>query len=241
MSLSERQSQILEGIIEEYIESAHPVASVDLVQKKQLTVSGATVRNIMSDLVRKGYLKMHHVSSGRVPTELAYRYYITKLMDESDVEVINEIAIKQKVWDDRYEIERLLKSMSCILSEVTNSLVISITEDGFITSSGFSRILDWNEFWEIDVAKSTFRLADDYDLVKSVYGKCPETEGVSVLIGRETGLAHMELVSIVFCNRKVGNTSCYVGVLGPSRTQYMKVIPVVRYVSKLLDEINDTV
>ena len=240
MSLTTRQSQILKAIIEEYIECATPIASVELVHKRQIPLSGATVRNIMSDLVRKGYLKMQHVSSGRLPTELAYRYYISELMDEPDISVLEELTIKQLVWDNRYELERLLRSATQALSETTKLLAMSLNEDGYIYHFGSSRILDEHEFLELDVAKTIFRLLDDYNLARSVFEKVPLSQGVSVLIGREIGIANLEPVSMIFVNKKIDNKNCSLGVIGPSRARYYKVIPIVRYISSLFDDINDS-
>ena len=240
MNLTTRQSEILKAIIEDYIESAQPVASIELVERRNLKISGATVRNIMADLVRKGYLQMLHVSSGRVPSELAYRYYISELMDERDVSVLDELSIKQKVWNDRYELERLLCNISNALSETTSSLAFAMTTDGFASYAGTSHLLDMPEFYEIDVAKSVFKLIDDYQLSLSIYEKTAKPNMVTVLIGREIGLANMEPVSIVVTNCNIENKTCYIGVIGPSRTDYCKLIPLIRHVAELVDEINET-
>ena len=105
MPLTTRQNEILKAIIEEHIECAQPIASIELVKKRGLRVCGATVRNIMSDLVKLGYLKMVHVSSGRTPTDRAYRHYISELMSEDELSVLEEVAIKQKIMSERYELE----------------------------------------------------------------------------------------------------------------------------------------
>lgn len=240
MSLNSRQSQILKAIIEDFIEYAQPVASVELVERRHIPLSGATVRNIMSDLVRKGYLKMVHVSSGRLPTELAYRYYISELMEEPEISVLEELALKQMVWNNRYELERLLRSSCVALADATSLLSVALNDDGFIFYSGASKILEDSEFYELNVTKSVFRLLDDYNLAKSVFDKVDNPQGVIVLIGREIGLAHMETLSIVYVSKVIDGKKCYLGIVGPARLKYQKVIPVIRYMSHLLDEINDT-
>jgi len=239
MSLNTRQAQILKAIIEEYIELAQPIASVDLVQRRGIPLSGATVRNVMSHLVRKGYLKMQHISSGRFPTELAYRYYIANLMEEPDLSVLEEVSIKQKLLQEKYEVEKFLRDITNILSESTNCLSIALTENNFLSYTGSSKILEDLEFLEINVMKAVLRLVDDYKLAKSVFDKVPHNEGVAILIGREIGLAHMEPVSIIFTCKNVGGLQCYFGVIGPSRIRYNKVIPIIRYVSQLFDEFNE--
>lgn len=239
MSLTNRQSEILKAIIEEYITCAQPIASVELVEKRDLNVSGATVRNIMADLVRLGYLSMIHVSSGRRPTDRAYRYYISELMNEDIISVLDEVSLKQKVWDVRYELERLLANSAKALSEASNAITISLTDDGFMSYYGASKIFDMPEFYEIDVTRSVFRIIDDYNLAKSILSKTADSNNVSVLIGREIGLANMEPISVISTACKLGGKTCYIGVLGPSRIQYNRVIPLVRYAAELLNEVGE--
>lgn len=242
MTLTPRQSEILKAIIEEYIESAQPIASVELVERRGLGVSGATVRNIMSALVRQGYLRMLHVSSGRTPTDVAYRYYITELMDHNpEVSVIDELNLKQKVLETRFETERMLKKSVDALSESTNMLAFALTSDEFITYTGASKILDLPEFYEIDATKSVLRFVDDYRLARSVVEKHIVNPGaVSVLIGREIGLANMDSVSIVFSMVRTSSRNIYFGVIGPARMQYQKTIPLVRYMAGVIGDIAGT-
>jgi len=80
--LSERQSRILELVVREYVEAASPVGSQLIYRKHRLNASPATIRNEMADLEEHGYLSHPHTSSGRVPTEQGYRYYVETLMEE---------------------------------------------------------------------------------------------------------------------------------------------------------------
>ena len=77
--LSKRQNDILKLIVTEYIKLAHPVSSSLICDK--LNCSSATVRNEMMVLEENGYLLKTHTSSGRVPSELGYRYYVDNLME----------------------------------------------------------------------------------------------------------------------------------------------------------------
>lgn len=79
MDLDERKRKILSAIVSAYIETGEPVGSKTLIDRENLTVSSATVRNEMSELERLGYLKKTHTSSGRVPSNLGYRYYVNTL------------------------------------------------------------------------------------------------------------------------------------------------------------------
>jgi heat-inducible transcriptional repressor len=78
--LTERQRQVLAAIVDHYIESAEPVGSKTLVMIYSLSISSATVRSVMGELEELGYVEQPHVSSGRVPTEKAYRFYIDHVL-----------------------------------------------------------------------------------------------------------------------------------------------------------------
>src|SRR5690625_3829389 len=67
--LTERQLQIFQVIIDEFIESAHPVGSRAISEKENINVSAATIRNVMAELENMGFLEKTHSSSGRVPSE----------------------------------------------------------------------------------------------------------------------------------------------------------------------------
>ena len=80
--LDERKLQVLYAIINSYIFSAEPIGSRTISKNFGLGVSSATIRNEMSDLEDLGYLSKPHTSSGRVPSELAYRYYVNDLLSD---------------------------------------------------------------------------------------------------------------------------------------------------------------
>ena len=159
-------------------------------------------------------------------------------MQEDEVSVLEEIALKQKVWSQRYELEKLLVNLTDVLSDTMGSLAVTLTSDGFISYTGTSKMLDFPEFFEIAVTKSVFRFVDDYELAKSILCKDYNSGEISVLIGREIGLADMEPVCMVSTHASLGGKECYIGVIGPSRTRYQRVIPIMRYVSSLLKEIS---
>ena len=74
--LDERKKKILQAVIDEYINTAEPVSSNTLVEKYGLNYSSATVRNELAELEKSGFLDKTHTSSGRVPSEKGYRFYV---------------------------------------------------------------------------------------------------------------------------------------------------------------------
>jgi heat-inducible transcriptional repressor len=80
-ALSERDRRILAALVREYIERGDPVSSLWLAQHGGITVSSATVRNVLTMLEESGYVRQPHPSAGRVPTDLAYRYYVDQILE----------------------------------------------------------------------------------------------------------------------------------------------------------------
>src|SRR6187551_2440096 len=78
--LNERERQVLEAVIQSYVETAEPAGSRTISRRFGLGVSPATIRNTISDLEEKGYLFHPHASAGRVPTDVAYRVYVDSLI-----------------------------------------------------------------------------------------------------------------------------------------------------------------
>ncbi len=119
--LSERESSILTAIVYEYISTAKPVGSRSFVQKYSLSISPATIRNIMSDLETMGFLMQPHTSAGRVPTDQGYRYYVNSLLDSYDSikneksDLKNDI-IKEELMKRELHFERMFASISRMLS-----------------------------------------------------------------------------------------------------------------------------
>jgi heat-inducible transcriptional repressor len=79
MSLDDRKLEVLRAIVEDYVKTHEPVGSKALVERHQLGVSSATVRNDMAVLEEEGYIRQPHTSAGRVPTDAGYRLFVDRL------------------------------------------------------------------------------------------------------------------------------------------------------------------
>ncbi|MCL0054154.1 HrcA family transcriptional regulator, partial [Dehalococcoidia bacterium] len=76
LMLSERAATVLNVLVGEYLQSATPVASDDIARSLGKKISSATIRNTMARLTENGYISRPHVSSGGVPLDRGYRYYV---------------------------------------------------------------------------------------------------------------------------------------------------------------------
>ena len=124
--MDERKKKILQAVIDEYVNTAEPVSSSALVEKYNLKYSSATVRNELADLEKSGYLDKTHTSSGRVPSEKGYRFYVDELVKEDDISLEEMKYIQSKLDSKVNEIEDLAKIATTTLSEITHYTTVAI-------------------------------------------------------------------------------------------------------------------
>ena len=117
--LEQRQRQVLQAIIEEYINTAEPVSSGTIVESYNLGCSSATIRNDMAELERLGYIEKTHTSSGRVPSAKGYRFYVDELLNDEKISLDEIQFIKSKLETKVNEIEDLTKIATDTISEIT--------------------------------------------------------------------------------------------------------------------------
>ncbi|WP_026572398.1 heat-inducible transcriptional repressor HrcA [Bacillus sp. UNC438CL73TsuS30] len=118
--LTDRQLLILKVIVDDFIRSAQPVGSRSLSKKEEISFSSATIRNEMADLEDLGFLEKTHTSSGRVPSELGYRYYVDHLLSPQKLNQ-HDVSIIQSLFAERiFEFEKIIQKSAKILSELTN-------------------------------------------------------------------------------------------------------------------------
>ena len=125
--LDKRKKKILQAIIEEYIETAEPVSSNNLVD--ELNCSSATIRNEMAELEKIGFLEKPHTSAGRVPSQKGYRYYVDELIRDDKISKKEMEIIRDRLETRVNDLEELTKIATTTLSEITHYTTIAITPD----------------------------------------------------------------------------------------------------------------
>ena len=127
--LTNRQLQILQVIVDDFIVSAQPVGSRQISKKQGITFSPATIRNEMADLEELGFLEKTHTSSGRVPSEKGYRFYVDHLLSPQGINS-KDIQQIQSIFNDRLvEVEHIIRKSANILSELTSYTSILLGPD----------------------------------------------------------------------------------------------------------------
>lgn len=167
MELSERKLKILQAIISDFIRTAEPVGSRSISKNYDLGISPATIRNEMSDLEELGFLTHPHTSSGRVPSEKAYRLYVNELMNKRELTAAEKGAITEELMSNVAELENLVKRAAHVLSEITNLTAFALTPRKEEDTLKYINLLPLDEYTAVlmlvadsgKVSNTTLRLA----------------------------------------------------------------------------------
>ncbi|MCG8470214.1 MAG: heat-inducible transcriptional repressor HrcA [Gemmatimonadetes bacterium] len=338
-TLTERERAVLAAVIDSFIRTASPAGSRTIGKEYELGVSAATIRNTMADLETKGLLTHPHTSAGRLPTDLAYRYYVDGLMRRGGISPRERVAIEREF--ESFEVtgvedlvsqaarvltlltgelglavgpmlatatlERLelvpvstekalliltlesgvvrtvyvdvrssvpratLEAVSTALNERLAGETLSVIQDTLHERLGDLRfddreadelinifvhsgpdIFEWAlrerevhlgssvalseqpEFTTSDRLRDLIQLTERRELLASVLGQRGESEGPQITIGAEHGQPELDELTIVTANYSVGSLQGTVGVIGPTRMPYEKVVSIVDWTSGLL-------
>jgi len=236
----QRQAEVLSLIVRHYVETAEPVGSRYIA--KQLGLSSATIRNVMSDLEESGYITHPHTSAGRTPTDKGYRYYIESLMRVKNVNEAAARSIKDEYAHSRRSLEDVLERTSHLISNLTNYVGVALlSEYHKLYLDGASHIVEQPEFKDLNKLYHMLKCLEEKSDIVDLLSNDSGSGQLTIYIGKENQSNSLSECSIVTRGYKVrGKVSGRVGVIGPKRMVYEKVIPTVEYladaVSGLLEE-----
>ncbi len=338
-TLTEREQAVLSAVIDSFVRTAAPAGSRRIGKDYGLGVSAATIRNTMADLEGKGLLTHPYTSAGRLPTDLAYRYYVNALMQWGRIRRRDRAKIEREFRDVEVGgVEDLVSKAARVLSLLTGELglaigptlakatlerleLVSVSSEKvllvFTIESGVVRtvyvdvtmrvpretlhavsqalnerlagstiseiqatlrerlgdlrfdsegadelmnifmhsgpdIFDWArrerdvhlgstaalseqpEFTTSERLRQLILLTERRELLATVLGDRGGSDGPHVTIGTEHGQPELDDLTIVTANYSVGSLQGTVGVIGPTRMPYEKVVSIVDWTSALL-------
>ncbi|MCS6989912.1 MAG: heat-inducible transcriptional repressor HrcA [Chloroherpetonaceae bacterium] len=342
--LNEREREVLELIIQNFILTANPVGSRFLAKHSDLGLSDATIRNVMADLEEEGYITHPHTSAGRIPTDKGYRFYVNDMMRIGQLSQAERLKIDQNIdqliADNTTQSDDILRVTSKILGQISKQIgivlspklstgifekleivplssskvmvIISIRsglvktimlevraeisrqkleelsralnerlsgltleqirqtfaervadyEDRsgllriFIESadkvfdeqpqtervhiSGKENLLSQPEFEQPEKMRGIIELIENekviVHLLEESVAPSDSSESVTIRIGKENLDSKMKECSIVTAQYSVGDAIGAVGVIGPTRMNYAKVVRVIDYIAKRLSQ-----
>ncbi len=122
--LTERQASILGMVVDEYVQTAEPVSSKALVNRRRLEVSTATIRNELARLETGGYITHPYTSAGRIPSDQGYRFYVEALMAEDPVGVAERRTVEHQLHQVAGDLDNWLSLTATILSSLVGNVAV---------------------------------------------------------------------------------------------------------------------
>ncbi len=237
--LTERQELLLKAIIEEFMQTACAVGSIDLPTKYNLNVSPATIRNEMAKLVEMGYLEKPHSSSGRIPTTTAFRLFLQELIDElEELAVQEEAQLNERIFQNRFDLDNLFITIVKNLAELTDNAAIALINHR-IYRYGLDKLIRYPEFQDFEVLQQVLNILDDYSKLYKILKLNKKNQNIRILIGEEFQNEYMKKMAIVFASIKSfsANKEAYIAVFGPNRMNYKKIIPVIKLITEKISSV----
>ena len=235
--MTERQRQILAAIIEQHAEIAAPVGSVMLA--KLFGVSSATIRSEMVRLEEMGMIVQPHTSAGRIPTDAGYRFYVNTLNEAHANELQPSLpdrsarAIAARVHTHSDRADRAIRSAVDSLVELTQNMGIATIGDE-LYMTGIGNLFSQPEFLQGNHAQSVARLLDD---LEPWLREAKLNEPLNVYIGSENPIGKASGATLIISRfRSPYSDKSYIGVIGPTRQSYKKVMRLVRQTGAMLEE-----
>lgn len=234
--MTERQAKILGAIIEQYAELAAPVGSVLLA--KLFDVSPATIRAEMAKLEEMGYITHPHTSAGRIPTDRGYRLYVNSIVEAGgEPETVSDNrqarVIAARVAGNQ-RADYAIKTAVDSLVELTHNLGLATIGDQLYLS-GIGNLFSQPEFKGGKHVRDVARLLDN---LEPWLREAAPNETLNVFIGNENPIGRNSSVSLIISRfRSPYSDHSYIGVLGPTRQSYARVMNLVSQTGKVLEGI----
>lgn len=232
-TLGERQQSILGAIVREYVRTARPVASQDLMRERGLGVGSATIRNEMLTLDELGYLEQPYTSAGRVPTDKGYRFFVDYLLEHDELDKRERAKIRELFAGSDDE-DVFVKEFSRTVSRMTGAFAAAgVFDEGLFYDVGFSQVLREPEFQDVAYLEDFGRLIDSLD--DAVRDLCEQSRDAheQIFIGKENplvqGRSHAMIVSS--WHHPAGFEG-FLTVIGPKRMDYERTIALLRCINE---------
>lgn len=228
--MTKRQGEILAEIVRLYADSAEPVSSRELAHSFGL--SSATIRAEMSALEEAGYIFQPHVSAGRVPTDAGYRYFVNEISMVPTAPKRSIQTISKRVDSLKDRTDGAIKIAAETLSEMTGNMAFATLSDS-VYFHGMSQLFSQPEFVNMAQVNQAARFLD----AMQGWLQSADIETMQVYIGQENPIVRTSgLTMIVNRFQSPYSDRSYIGIVGPTRQSYEKVLNLVEGTSKALQE-----
>jgi transcriptional regulator of heat shock response len=234
MEMTERQEQILNTIVREYIDSAQPIGSQLLEKKYNFGICPATIRIEMQKLTDSGFLHQPHTSAGRVPTDKGYRFYVDNLLRKEFLEEKYDLEIENLIEKEIGDTIKFLRSLTKSLAAASSNLALSyLYEEKVLWKEGWEGLFQEPEFRERKIisnfSKVIKNLEEEIETLKI-------NSGLKVYIGKEAPFLRAKEFSIIISGCHLPKRErAILAILGPKRMAYEKSICSLNSLTKVLE------
>jgi len=227
-----RKKDVLKLLVETFVHTNQPVGSLQIAEQLPYEVSSATIRNDMTELTALGLLAQPHTSAGRIPTDQGYRNYVKILTEERKELSKRQRDVLERHFKKLRNLQEKYKVAAKLLAELSGSVGFLMDDAKNIYMSGLGNVAKLPEF-----SDESFRvkLMEALEQPEELISNLPVTldpENVNVLIGDNP---RMEKATIVLSNFGP-NSKRIISIIGPTRMQYKKALPLIDYIKKILND-----
>jgi transcriptional regulator of heat shock response len=225
--MTERTGQILEAVIQEYINTGEPVSSGALYDRYEFGIKPAMIRLELDELEERGYLEQPHHSAGRVPTNSGYEFFAKRVLGNNTPERSTPKSPKHK------DLKQLLKEQAWpdLINELSTQLgLLSVAADRArdeVYKAGLERLIDNLDWQDHNGIRSVIHDFEGVDKRMTNVGQQMEA-GPNIFIGKKSPVTNSESLSVVGGNYIVGDSTVTIFVIGPKRMDYKKVIQIFK-------------
>lgn len=244
--LTPRQSALVATIVGQYIKTAKPISSKEIEKSGFFGLKSASIRGEMNELESAGYLNQFHTSGGRVPTDLAYRYYVDNFIEPGKLKPnsTDKKKISLAIRDAGSDPYQLNKNVARTLSDLCENLVITnIDQREDFFKFGLSSMFELPDFRELDKA---FRLTNFFDQFEDVFSQLEKHlfsmmderfENLNIIIGGENKIRDVKDETVMFARYNLPEKfTGSLTLIGPTRMDYERNIGLIRYTAGELNK-----
>lgn len=234
--LTARQDEILKIIVQEYSDTAIPVSSSLMQNKYNLNYSSATLRSEMARLEDLGFLIQPHISSGRIPSDKGYRYFIDNLLSRSKTDLDYQKRLELELLKLKTKNARLERTTAKLLASMSDCLAITgVIDKNEYFDFGMHHLLDDPELKnQDDLAKLILALDLIDENLDKILVKIKDGE-TKIFVGEENPIREVKNCSMIVSpyKRKDGEQGL-LAIIGPKRMQYDKNKSLIELVRNFL-------
>lgn len=233
----DRKQEVLKAIIQHFIHTGEPVGSNTIIVSYKFSVSPATIRNDMAALEHEEFIFQPHTSAGRVPTDKGYRTYVNELADVNAerAQAIQLLQNLQQEFSLERAKEKIYEAVS-LLSRATQNVSFATLPDNARTFYlGLSNVLRQPEFLNDTVrASQVIEVLEKHDNFVTLLKKLKINDTIQSFIGKENILPQIQSCSLMVTKYELKGFTGYIGLLGPTRTNYPFNQVILEEVKKML-------